>query len=99
MTHRQTIAQQLCHFLLMSLDRSLSSSLTITHEFVGHMLGVRRESVTQAAQLLQTGAIEYRRGHITILNRKWMEEHVSDGYMLLKKEYARLLSKSSMMAV
>ena len=97
--HRQTIAQQLCHFLLMSLDRSLSSSLIITHEFVSHLLGVRRESVTQAAQLLQTGgAIEYRRGHITILNRKWMEEHVNDGYMILKKEYFRLLINSPMRA-
>jgi CRP-like cAMP-binding protein len=90
--HRQTIDQQLCRFLLMSLDRSLGNSLPMTHDFVANMLGVRRESVTQSAQLLQAeGAIQYRRGHITIVDRKLLEDRVSDGYALLKKEYNRLL--------
>ena len=89
--NRQTIEQQLCRFLLMSLDRSLGNSLPMTHEFVASMLGVRRESVTQAAQLLQAeGAIQYRRGHITIVDRKLLEDRVSDGYAALKKEYNRL---------
>lgn len=90
--HRQTIEQQLCRFLLMSLDRSLGDSLSMTHEFVANMLGVRRESVTQSAQLLQAeGAIQYRRGHLTIVDRKLLEDRVSDGYAMLKKEYNRLL--------
>ena len=67
----------------------------MTHEMVASMLGVRRESVTQAAQTLQAaGAIQYRRGHITVVNRKLMEDRVSDGYEVLKKEYTRLLPKA-----
>jgi CRP-like cAMP-binding protein len=90
--HRHTIEQQLCRFLLMSLDRSSGASLPMTHEFVANMLGVRRESVTQCAQLLQAaGAIQYRRGHIAILDRTLLEARVSDGYALLKEEYNRLL--------
>jgi DNA-binding transcriptional regulator YhcF (GntR family) len=93
--HRQTIEQQLCRFLLMSLDRLPGDSLPMTHEMVASMLGVRRESVTQAAQTLQAvGAIQYRRGHITVVNRKLMEDRVSDGYEVLKKEYNRLLPKT-----
>jgi DNA-binding transcriptional regulator YhcF (GntR family) len=93
--HRQTIEQQLCRFLLMSLDRLPGDSLPMTHEMVASMLGVRRESVTQAAQTLQAaGAIQYRRGHITVVNRKLMEDRVSDGYEVLKKEYTRLLPKT-----
>jgi CRP-like cAMP-binding protein len=77
----QSIEQQLCRFLLMSQDRVSGDSLVMTHELVGNMLGVRRESVTYAAQTLQAaGAIRYRRGHITILNRDLMEYRVSDGY-------------------
>lgn len=92
----QTIEQQLCRFLLMTRDRLFSDSLVMTHELVGNMLGVRRESVTQAAQTLQAiGAIQYRRGHITILNRELMEDRVSDGYAVLKEEYNRLLPKMS----
>lgn len=95
-TYRHTVEQQLCRFLLMSMDRSLSQSLTITQEFVAQMLGVRRESVTDAARSLQaSGAIGYRRGHITILNRDRMEDYISDSYMLLKKEYNRLQTMNS----
>jgi hypothetical protein len=65
----------------------------MTHELVSHMLGVRRESITVVAQTLQAeGAIKYRRGHITVVNRKLMEDRVSEGYAVLKKEYRRLLS-------
>jgi CRP-like cAMP-binding protein len=89
--NRQTVEQQLSRFLLMSLDRSSSYSLTITQEFVAQMLGVRRESVTEAARSLQaSGAIEYRRGHITILKRVRMEEYVSNSYPLLKMQYNHL---------
>ena len=91
--HRQTIINQLCRFLLMTDDRSSGSSLPMTHELVGNMLGVRRESVTAAAMALQTeGAITCRRGHITVLDRKLMEDRVSEAYMGLKNEYHRLLS-------
>lgn len=94
--HRHTITNQLCRFLLMTEDRSPGNSLSMTHELVGNMLGVRRESVTAAAQTLQAeGAIKYRRGHITVVNRKLMEDRVSEGYVGLKKEYHRLLSKKT----
>ena len=94
--HRQTIMNQLCRFLLMTEDRSSGSSFPMTHELVGNMLGVRRESVTGAALTLQAeGAITYRRGHITIVNRKLMEDRVSEAYVGLKNEYHRLLSNKS----
>lgn len=94
--HRQTVTNQLCRLLLMTEDRSFDHSLPMTHELVGNMLGVRRESVTAAAQTLQAeGAIKYRRGHITILNRKVMEDRVSESYVGLKKEYHRLLSNEA----
>jgi CRP-like cAMP-binding protein len=90
---RQPIINQLCRFLLMTDDRSSGSSLPMTHELLGNLLGVRRESVTTAAQMLQTeGAITYRRGHLTVMNRKLMEARVSEAYAGLKKEYSRLLS-------
>ena len=89
----QPIINQVCRFLLMTEDRSFGNSLPMTHELVSHMLGVRRESVTVVAQTLQAeGAIKYRRGHITVVNRKLMEDRVSEGYAVLKKEYHRLLS-------
>ena len=79
----------------MTEDRSFGNSLPMTHELVSHMLGVRRESVTVVAQTLQAeGAIKYRCGHITVVNRKLMEDRVSEGYAILKKEYRRLLSTS-----
>lgn len=94
--HRQSIINQLCRFLLMTDDRSSGSSLPLTQESVSNMLGVRRESVTTAALTLQAeGAIAYRRGHITVVNRKLMEERVSEAYAGLKREYSRLLSNKS----
>lgn len=91
--HRQSIINQLCRFLLMTDDRSSGSSLPLTQESVSNMLGVRRESVTTAALTLQAeGAIAYRRGHITVVNRNLMEERVSEAYAGLKREYSRLLS-------
>lgn len=88
----QTTEQKLCRFFLMILDRSSSESMAMTHEFVSSMIGVRRESVTEAASMLQReGAIQYRRGHITVVNRKVLEDRVGEGYAVLKKEYDRLL--------
>jgi CRP-like cAMP-binding protein len=88
----QTVEQKLCRFFLMILDRLATDSMAMTHEFVSNMLGVRRESVSAAAHVLQLeGAIQYRRGHITLVNRKVMEDRVSEGYTVLKKEYALLL--------
>ena len=94
--HRQPIINQLCRFLLMTDDRSSGSSFPLTHELVSNMLGVRRESVTTAALMLQSeGAITYRRGHMTMVNRKLMEDRVSEAYLGLKNEYHRLLSNRS----
>jgi CRP-like cAMP-binding protein len=88
----QTIEQKLCGFFLMILDRSSGDSMAMTHEFVSSMIGVRRESVSEAAFMLQReGAIQYRRGHITVVNRKVLEDRVGEGYAILKKEYDRLL--------
>ena len=89
----QTVEQRLCCFLLMVLDRLSTDSMTMTHEFVSNMLGVRRESVSTAAHILQVeGAIQYRRGHITIVDRKLMEDRVHEGYTRLKEEYNHLLA-------
>jgi CRP-like cAMP-binding protein len=88
----QTVEQKLCRFFLMILDRLATDSMAMTHEFVSNMLGVRRESVSAAAHVLQLeGAIQYRRGHITLVNRKVMEDRVSEGYTVLKKGYGLLL--------
>ncbi|WON74192.1 Crp/Fnr family transcriptional regulator [Nitrosospira sp. Is2] len=88
----QSVEQRLCLFFLMILDRLSDGSMAMTHEFLGYMLGVRRESVSGAAHVLQLeGAIRYRRGHITLVNRKAMEDRVNEGYAMLKKEYERLL--------
>jgi CRP-like cAMP-binding protein len=90
------IEQQLCRFLLMSLDRSSGNELQMTHEQIAVMLGVRRESVTQAALKLQTvGAIRYSRGHITILDREEMEDSVCECYGVVNNEYERLLPHPS----
>ncbi|BCT67280.1 Crp/Fnr family transcriptional regulator [Nitrosospira sp. NRS527] len=86
------IEQQLCRFLLMSLDRLPRRQLKMTHEQIAIMLGVRRESVTQAALKLQTiGAIHYSRGHITVLDREELENSVCECYTVVNTEYDRLL--------
>lgn len=84
--------QRLCRWLLQSLDRLSSNELTITHEMIAHMLGVRREGITEAANRLQKeGLIHYQRGHISVLDRPGLEERVCECYPVVKKEYDRLL--------
>lgn len=86
------LEQQLCRWLLISLDRLNSSELSITQESIANMLGVRREGVTEAAgKLQQAGLIEYHRGHITILNRQGLEARVCECYQTVKAELERLL--------
>jgi CRP-like cAMP-binding protein len=88
-----TVEQQLCRWLLLTLDRLSSNELTMTQELIANMLGVRREGVTEAAGRLQGyGYISYRRGHITVLDRKGLEHDVCECYGVVKKEFARLLS-------
>jgi CRP-like cAMP-binding protein len=86
------VYQQLCRWLLQSLDRLSSNELTITHEMIASMLGVRREGITEAAQKLQqAGLIAYHRGHITVIDRQGLEEQVCECYQVVKTEYDRLL--------
>ena len=86
------IEQQLGRFLLMSLDRLSGNELQMTHEQIAIMLGVRRESVTQAALKLQTiGAIRYSRGHIIVMDREELEDSVCECYAVVNNEYDRLL--------
>lgn len=87
-----SIDQQLCRWLLLSLDRLPSNKLTMTQELIANMLGVRREGVTEAAGKLQAlGVIEYRRGHITVLDRPRLEQLSCECYAVVKKETERLL--------
>jgi DNA-binding transcriptional regulator YhcF (GntR family) len=82
-----SVDQQLCCRLLSSLDRLPSNELAMTHELMATMLGVRRESVSEAAgQLQKTGLIKYRRGHITVLDRAGLEERVCECYAVVRKE-------------
>lgn len=88
-----TVEQQLCRWLLLTLDRLGPQELTMTQELIANMLGVRREGVTEAAGRLQGyGYISYRRGHIKVLDRKGLEADVCECYGVVKKEFARLLS-------
>jgi CRP-like cAMP-binding protein len=87
-----TIDQQLCRWILLSLDRLASNQFTMTQELIANMLGVRREGVTEAAGKLQKrGVIEYHRGHITVLDRPAMEQLACECYAVVKKETDRLL--------
>jgi len=87
-----SVEQQLCRWLLLSLDRLSSNELTMTQELIANMLGVRRESVTEAAVHLQAaGMILYSRGSITVLDRLKLEKKVCECYAVVKKEYDRLL--------
>ena len=87
-----SIDQQLCRWLLLSLDRLPSNQLTMTQELIANMLGVRREGVTEAAGKLQRlGVIEYSRGHITVLDRPKLEALSCECYSVVKKETDRLL--------
>ncbi|SEQ14811.1 cAMP-binding domain of CRP or a regulatory subunit of cAMP-dependent protein kinases [Azotobacter beijerinckii] len=87
-----TIDQQLCRWLLLSLDRLPDNHLTMTQELIANMLGVRREGVTEAAGKLQRlGVIEYSRGHITVLDRSALEQLSCECYAVVKLETDRLL--------
>jgi len=88
-----SVEQQLCRWLLLTLDRLPSNDLVMTQELAAGMLGVRRESITEAAGKLQhAGIIRYRRGHITVLDRSGLETHVCECYAVVKNELSRLLS-------
>jgi CRP-like cAMP-binding protein len=87
-----TVDQQLCRWLLLSLDRLRSNDLEMTQELIANMLGVRREGVTEAAGRLQSaGLIHYRRGHISVLDRPGLEKRVCECYEVVRKEFRRLL--------
>jgi CRP-like cAMP-binding protein len=88
-----SVEQQLCRWLLVTLDRIPSGQIVMTQELVASMLGVRREGVTEAAGRLQAaGVIRYRRGHITVLERAGLESRSCECYDVVRKEFARLLS-------
>ena len=88
-----SIEQQLCRWLLLTLDRLPSNELVITQELIANALGVRREGITEAAGNLQrAGIIRYRRGHISVLERSGLEANTCECYAVVKKELDRLLS-------
>jgi CRP-like cAMP-binding protein len=88
-----SVEQQLCRWLLLTLDRVATRELVMTQELVASMLGVRREGITEAAgKLKQAGLISYRRGHISVLERTGLETRVCECYAVVKKEIGRLLS-------
>jgi CRP-like cAMP-binding protein len=88
-----SVEQQLCRWLLLTLDRLPSKELIMTQELVASMLGVRREGITEAAGKLQrAGFISYRRGHIAVLDRSGLEAEACECYAVVKKEIGRLLS-------
>jgi CRP-like cAMP-binding protein len=94
-THH-SLDQQLCRWLLLSLDRLNSNELTMTQELIANNLGVRREGVTEAAGKLQAaGLIHYSRGKITVLDRPKLEARVCECYAVVEKEFDRLLPKNA----
>ena len=91
-----SVDQQLCRWLLLSLDRLSGDRLVMTQELIANMLGVRREGVTEAAGKLQAeGLIEYSRGKITVVDRKRLEARVCECYSVVRREYDRLLPGSA----
>ena len=87
-----SVDQQLCRWLLLSLDRLATNELVMTQELIASMLGVRREGVTEAARALQkAGLIRYARGHITVVDRPALEKRSCECYAVVKQEYDRLL--------
>jgi len=87
-----SLDQQLCRWLLLSLDRLSGNELMMTQELIANMLGVRREGVTEAAGHLQKdGLIEYQRGRIRVLDRQGLERRTCECYGVVRKEYERLL--------
>lgn len=90
-----SLDQQLCRWLLLCLDRLPANELVMTQELIANMLGVRREGVTGAAgKAHRAGLIDYRRGHITVLDRAGLEARVCECYAVVKKEFDRLLPKA-----
>jgi CRP-like cAMP-binding protein len=90
-----SIVQQLCRWLLMFLDRRASNELPLTHEHIAELMGVRRESVTEAARKLQiVGCIRYQRGHISVIDRTGLEARSCECYRIAKRETDRLLEMS-----
>jgi len=88
-----SVEQQLCRWLLLTIDRIPSTELNMTQELIASMLGVRREGITEAAGKLQTaGFIRYRRGHIAVLDRVGLETRSCECYAVVKKELVRLLA-------
>jgi len=93
-----SIEQQLCRWLLLTLDRLSSQELIVTQELIANILGVRREGITEAAGNLQrAGLISYRRGHITALDRSGLESRACECYHVVKKEFHRLLDDAGTM--
>jgi CRP-like cAMP-binding protein len=87
-----SLDQQLCRWLLLSLDRLQGNELVMTQELIANMLGVRREGVTEGALKLQeAGLIRYARGHISVLDRNGLQKRSCECYAVVKKEYDRLL--------
>ncbi len=87
-----SVDQQLCRWLLLSIDRLATDEVVMTQELIANMLGVRREGVTEAAGALQNaGLISYRRGHIAVLDRPGLEARSCECYAVVKREYDRLL--------
>jgi CRP-like cAMP-binding protein len=88
-----SVEQQLCRWLLLTLDRLPTEELVMTHELVASMLGVRRETITDVAgELQRAGCIRYRRGHIAVLDRHGLETRACECYAVVRKELRRLLS-------
>jgi CRP-like cAMP-binding protein len=91
-----SLDQQLCRWLLLSLDRLQGNELVMTQELIANMLGVRREGVTEGALKLQkAGLIRYSRGRISVLDRGGLEQRTCECYAVVKKEYERLLPAGS----
>jgi len=90
---RHSLDQQLCRWLLLSLDRLPGDDIGMTQQVIANMLGVRREGVTEAAlELQKLGLIHYARGHIEVLDRAGLEERACECYAVVKNEYDRLLT-------
>jgi hypothetical protein len=97
---RHSIEQQLCCWLLLSLDRLQSDELTMTHEVLANILGVRREGITEGAYKLQrAGLIAYRRGHITVVDRTGVEAWCCECYRAVRREFDRVFEPQANTAV
>lgn len=89
-----TVEKQLCRWLLLTLERLSTNELSMTQEMISHMLGVRREGVTEAARRLKKdGLISYQRGHIVVTDRAGLEARCCECYGVVRREYVRLLPK------